>query len=148
MSDAGERSVIPFPKWHNIDEWCDLPKGRRDASMADWLGSSDYNFKRVEAAIESGSELPAELQITTPDGYSPAAHLAKLVAWRRAAAEQDREQKERLERYLERKSLEQRVTLTAKGYRAVRELDRETEDAAQASAGEHSSPTKRTRSVA
>jgi hypothetical protein len=66
----------------------------------------------------------------------------KLADWRRAAAEQDREQKEQLGRYLEHKALEQRVTLTTKGYRKVRELDREAEDGAQISAGEHSPPTK------
>ena len=142
MSNAGERRITPFPKWHNIVEWCDLPKKRRDDSGGYWRGASDFNIQRVEAAVDRWTEIP-ELQFTTPDGYNPAEHFTKIIEFRRKAAEQDREQRERVERYLESKALEQRVTLTTKGYRAATELNRNAENGASASAREHTSFAKR-----
>jgi hypothetical protein len=70
------------------------------------VGACDYNIKRVEAALNAGRPIPDELQITTPDGYSPPVHFAKIIAHRRAAAKQDAEQAARVKRFKELKEAE------------------------------------------
>ena len=213
MSSAGGRRITPFPKWHNIDAWCDLPKKRRDESMADWCGDQpssgvfslrgrpnvvdggyvnarsvdrakkqvviptdywhdgyrpqgpapsrapepfasscchvpsasrmvpvracDYNLKRIEAALDAGREIPEELQFTTPDGYCPALHFAKIVIHRRAAAKEDQERAARVERFkklkeaelVERCARRTSVTLTTKGYQKALELEQDRQAA-------------------
>jgi len=102
------------------------------------------------AAGDIGTVLNTPTTTTEDPEYNSAAHLVKLSEWRRIAAEQDKEQRERVERYLEHKALEQRVTLTTKGYREARSFEhsRETEDGTQTSAGEHTSTAKRAASAA
>jgi hypothetical protein len=110
MSEESERRVKRFPTWRTNDDaevvdWCDqLPKKLpgetraewherrkkyRDQLIADWHAASDHNIKRI-AALQG--DIPAELRFTTPDGYSPAAHMVQLIEWRQAAAKQDVEQ--------------------------------------------------------
>ena len=145
---------IRFPTWRTIDEWCEHSKEAQRKSIEEWRDSGDRNINRVRTALDAGvtpENIGKQLEIpTTTAGdptFNPAAHLVKLAEWRRVAEEQDRE-RERLEKYLEHKSLEQRITLTTRGYRTAWELDREAEDGTQTSSGKHSSALKRTRSVA
>ena len=153
----GCQGSVRFPTWRTIDDWCDHPKEQRKKSIAEWCGGGDYHIERVTAALEAGisaNEIGKRLDIPTTTAedrnYNPAAHLVKLAEWRRIAAEQDREQRERQERYVAHKALEQRVTLTTKGYREARLFGRarEAEDGTQTSTGEHTSPAKRAGSAA
>jgi DNA-directed RNA polymerase specialized sigma subunit len=130
---SNPQRVRRFPSWRNIDDWCDQSKEYRDGSIQDWQNASDYNIKRIELAIAAGDDVPAELQFTTPDGYTPAVHFAGLVIRRRIAERQDAEQAARVEAYkelkraerLERLRNEERVTLTAKGHEECEKIDRE-----------------------
>ena len=156
LAEAYQGSVR-FPTWRTIDDWCDQPKAKRVKSIAEWCVGGDYHIERVRAALDAGilaKEIGKRLDIPTAmaedPAYNPAAHFVKLAEWRRIAAEQDREQRERLERYIAHKALEQRVTLTTKGYREAKAFERarEAKDGTQTSAGEHTSPTKRAGSAA
>ena len=146
---------VRLPTWLTIEDWCDHPKEHRDRSITEWRHGGDYNIDRVRVALEAGiapGDIGTVLNIptTTTENleYNPAAHLVKLAERRRIAAEQDQEQRERVERYLEHKALEQRVTLTTKGYRAATELNSKAENGATASAREHISFAERAGSAA
>ena len=149
------QSEVRFPTWLTIDDWCDHPKEHQDRSITEWRHGGDYNIDRVRVALDAGiasGDIGTVLNIpttTTEDPeYNPAGHLVKLSEWRRTAAEQDQEQRERVERYLEHKALEQRVTLTTKGYRAATELNSKAKNGATASAREHISFAERAGSAA
>ena len=147
---------IRFPTYKTIDDWCDeLPRREGETACAhhkrrqkvrreqitEWLDASDYNIQRVRRALSAGitpEDVGTVLDIpttTTEDPkHNPAANLVKLVEYRRAAVEQDRETKERLERYRALKQAEMlerctRATLTLKGYEKAIELEQRTTEA-------------------
>jgi hypothetical protein len=111
-ANTNSASLLRFPTWRNIDEWCDRPKEQRDRSIAEWRGACDHQINRVSNALDAGlsaHEIGEKLDIprtTVEDpSHNPTAHFVQMVEWRRRAEEQDRQQKERVLAYREHRIL-------------------------------------------